>query len=305
MSFSISDAFVLQFGTNVRYLAQQQKSRLQGRILQDQVTGERAYLEQVAPTAAVKVTARHADSPIMNTQHLRRTVSPYDYAWGDLIDREDRVRLLIEPEGVYSQNASYAMSRAYDDEGNAAAFGTAYSGHTGSTALAWPNGNSETTPSQPAGTVVAVNDWTYGTGSGNVGLTVSKLISAMVALDAAEGDEDEDRFIMIGAKQKGNMLATTEATSADYNSVRALVEGKLNSYMGFQTVHSERLLLDANGYTRVMAWRKSALGMGMARDIAVMAAPRPDKRFSQYVYADQSIGGARLEEAKLVEIKCL
>lgn len=304
MSFSVTDAFVQQFTGNVAFLAQQQESRLRNTVLEDTVTGESAYFEQLAPTAARKVIARHSDSPVMNTQHLRRRLAPYDYDWGDLIDQEDKVRLLIDPESGYAKNAGFAMNRAVDDEIIGAYFATAYTGHTGSTAVAWPNGNSESSPTAPAGTQILVNDWTYGNGSGNAGLTISKLISAKVALDAAEGDEDEERTIVLGAKQLGNLLSTTEATSKDYAEVQALVEGKIKRFMGFNFRHSERLLQDSNGYTRVAAYRKSAMGIGFAKDIWTRISERSDKRFSWYVYAALSCGGARLEEAKMVEIKC-
>lgn len=304
MSFTITDAFVQQFAGNIRVLAQQDKSRLRKTVFEDAITGEAAYLEQVAPTAARKVQARHADSPIMNTQHLRRRIAPYDYDWGDLIDKLDKVRLLVDPASTYANQAAAALERGVDDEIIGAFFGTAYSGHTGSTALTWPNGNSESSPTAPAGTQVAVNDWTYGNGSGNVGLTISKLISASVALDAAEGDENEDRFIVVAAKQKGNLLATTEVTSADYNTVRALYDGKIDTFMGFKFIHSERLLLNGSGFARVPAYRRTAMGLGVAKDIGAMVTQRGDKRFAWYAYADMAVGASRLEEAKLVELVC-
>ncbi len=309
MSFTVTDAFTQQFTGNVSYLAQQQKSRLRNTVIEDNITGEAAYLEQLAPTAARKVLARHMDSPVMNTQHLRRRVAPYDYDWGDLIDQEDKVRLLIDPESAYARNASYAMVRSFDDEIIAAYFGTAYTGHSGSTAVTWPNGNSETTPAQPGGTQIAVNDWTYGNGSGNVGLTISKMISAMVALDAAEGDEeDEPRHVVLAAKQKGNLLATTEATLKEFGVAKEdlapLREGKIARILGFEIRHSERLQKNGSGQYRVPAYRRSAMGIGIAKDIWTRVAERPDKRFSWYCYAAMSIGATRLEEAKLVEIVC-
>lgn len=303
MSFTVTDAFVQQFSGNIRLNAQQGKSRLRGCVTEDTITGESAYLEQVAPTAARKRISRHEDSPIMNTQHLRRRVVPYTWEWGDLIDKADKVRLLIDPASAYVDSAGRALGRAIDDEILASIFGTAFVGHAGATSLAWPNGNSESTPAQPAGTVVAVNDWTYGNGSGNVGLTISKLISAKVALDAAEGD-DEERYIAIKAVQLGNLLATTEVTSSDYNSVKALVNGSIDTFMGFKFIHSERLLLNASSQTRVPAWRKSGLGLGVASDISSRVAERSDKAFSWYAYASCDIGGSRLEEPKVVEIVC-
>jgi hypothetical protein len=304
MSFQITTAFVQQFTGNVQLLAQQMESRLNGCVLTDNITGESAYMEQIAPTSARKRISRHEDSPIMNTQHLRRRIAPYDYEWGDLVDREDKVRLLIDPVSTYAQNAAAAMNRSKDDEIINAFFATAYTGHTGSTTVTWPNGDAESSPTTPAGTQVAVNDWTYGNGSGNVGLTISKLISASVALDAAEGDENEERFIAIGAKQKGNLLATTEATNADYTAVKALTEGKIDRFMGFRFIHSERLLTNGSGYTRVPAWRKSAMGLGISKDIEGRIAERADKNFATYVHASETIGASRLEEVKLVELIC-
>jgi hypothetical protein len=305
MSFYISDAFVQQFSGNVSHLAQQRYSRLGRCVFVDEITGESAYLEQMAPAAARKVLARHEDSPIMNTQSLRRRIAPYDYEWGDLIDKEDQVRLLIDPESNYAKAGGMAMERSKDDEIIASFFGTAYTGHSGSTAVTWPNGNTESTPSAPGGYVVAVNSWAYGNGSGNAGLTISKLIEAKVALDQAEADEEDERYLVISGKALGQLLATTEATNEDYNSVKALVKGEITEFLGFKFIRSERLLTDSNGYRRCVAFTKTGIGLGIAKDIYTKVAERPDKRFSWYVYAAESLGAARLEEARLVEIKCL
>jgi len=308
MSFTVTDAFVQQFSGNVAYLAQQVESRFRGKVLEDMITGESAYMEQVAPSAAQKITSRHSDSPIMNTQHLRRRLAPYDYGWGDLVDNLDKVKLLIDPTSTYARTGAMAMNRGQDDEIITAFFGTAYTGHSGGTVLTWPNGNSESVPTQPGGTVVAVNDWAYGNGSGNSGLTISKLVSASVALDAAEGDEGEDRYCAIKAIQKGNLLATTEATLKEFgvakDDLAPLRDGKIAFILGFQLIHSERLQANASSQWRIPAWRKSAMGLGVNKDIAAQMAPRPDKRFSMYVYLDMSIGATRLEESKLVEIVC-
>lgn len=307
MSFAITDAFVQQFQSNVTHVAQQGNSRLRGKVLEEPITGESAYMEQMGATSARKVTERHADSPVMNTQHLRRRVAPYIYDWGDLIDRQDKLMTLTDPESNYAKAGGMAMRRGQDDEIVAAFFSTAYAGHSGSTALTWPNGNSETSPSQADGTVVGVSDWTYdsGSGSGNAGLTISKLISAKVALDASEADEEEERYILVSSKQIGNLLATTQVTSADYNSVKALVDGKVDTFMGFKFIRSERIQKDSSGYARVPAWCKSAMGLGILQEIQTRVAENPGKRFSTQVYADESLGAARLEEAKLVEIKCV
>lgn len=304
MSFQITTAFVQQFSGNVRMLAQQMTARLRGKVLEDNITGESAYMEQVGAGTARKRQSRSSDSPIMNTQHLRRRIAPYGYEWGDLVDNLDKVALLIDPTSTYARVGAAAMNRAQDDEIIAAAFAVAFTGHSGSTSVTWPNGDAESTPTTPAGTQVAVNSWAYGNGSGNTGMTVSKLIEAKTAIVKGEGDEGEEMYLALGAQQIGNLLATTEATNSDYNAVKALVEGTLNTFMGFTFVRTERLLLNGSSQTRCIAWRKSGIGLGIAQDIQGQIAPRPDKGFSTYVYTDQKIGASRLEEVKVAEIIC-
>ena len=300
MSFSITTAFVQQYKGNVFHLAQQQDSRLRNTVMSDMIIGESGFLEQLAPTVAVKRVARHGDSPVMNATHLRRRVTPYDFEWGDLVDTLDKVRTLIDPENEYVKAAGYAMGRAFDGEIMGAFFGPAYSGKDGSTVLTWPTGPT----GGNNGTIVPVNDWTYGTGTGNSGLTISKLISAKVALDVAEAPA-EDRYIGLGGIQLGNLLATTEATSADYNTVKALVQGQIDTFMGFKFVHTELLQKNASGQWRVPAWQKSGMGLGLAQDDKSNVAQRPDKSFAWYVYANAAFGATRMEEAKVVEIVCV
>lgn len=309
MSFSVTTAFVQQFSGAIRSIGQQMDSRLERTVIKDNIRGDRSYMEQIAPTAAQKVFARHSDTPMMNTQHLRRRIAPYDYDWADIIDEEDTVRLLIDPESAYTQNAGYAMNRGKDDEIIGAFFATAFTGVSGSTSVVWPNADAESAPSQPAGTQVSVSDWTYGNGSGNTGLTISKLVSAMVALDAAEGDENEERYLIIGAKQKGNLLATTEATLKEFgvakDDLAPMRDGKLAMILGFEVIRSQRLLLNASSQTRVPAYRKSAMGLGIAKDITTQMERDPGKRYSWRPFATMSIGASRLEEQKLVELVCL
>lgn len=307
MSFQVTDAFITQYSGAVRFLAQQQNARFRPCCIEDVIRGEKGFMEQVAPTGARKVLARHSDSPLMNTQHARRQITTYDYDWGDLTDRIDRERMLIDPTAAYVTNAGFAMARAPDDEFLAAIFGTAYSGHSGTTALTWPNGNSESTPTQAAGTQVAVNDWSYANGSGNAGLTISKIISGRVAILAGEGDENEEIYLGVDAKHIGNLLSTTEFTSSDYQEVKTLNQQSFHGMraLGVTFVHTERLLKNSSGYYRLPMWRKSGMGIGLTRDAETKVAERPDKRFGIYCYADMAVGAARLEEVKIAELICV
>jgi hypothetical protein len=132
-----------------------------------------------------------------------------DYDWADLIDDEDRIRLLVDPTGPYAQAAAFAMGRAIDDAIIDAADGTAYTGVAGGTSTSY---DSNMTVDVQVGISPAAD----------TGLNIGKLRAAKQNLDANDVDPDIERFMVINAKQLQNLLAITELTSSDYNTVKAL-----------------------------------------------------------------------------------
>lgn len=283
MSSQITTAFVEQYKSNVLDLVQQKGSRLRMAVMVDgDINGKRKFTEQVGTTEAIKRTTRHGDSPLVNTPHLRRALTLSDYEWGDLIDDSDKIRLLISPDSAYARNAAWAMGRAMDDEIIAASLGTAFTGVDGTTGVALP-----------AGQKIA---------AAATGLTIDKLRSTKELLDSNEVAPDEEKFISCSAKQITDLLGSTEVTSSDFNSVKALVQGDVDTFMGFKFIRSERLTTDGNGDRQCIAWAKSGIELGIGADVKTFVAPRADKSFSDYVYLSMSIGATRLEEEKVVEI---
>lgn len=303
MSFQITNAFIQQFSENLEHLAQQMSARLPALMRNENVNGESAYFDQLAPRTARKAQSRHGDTPFNGQQHLRRRVTTYLYDDGDMIDKVDKLRMITDPTSDVTRAIAGALSRAQDDECIAAFFGTAYTGHAGGTTVTWPNGNAESSPTAPAGKQVAVNAWNYGTGTGNSGLTVSKLIEARTALRAAEGD-DEEMYICVTARQEGNLLATTEATSLDYNEKPVMVDGKIDRFMGFKFIHSERLVTNASGYRRVPAWRAPGMLFGTTQAIQGVVGQDPSKKFNYRLYGSEVIGATRMQESMIAEIIC-
>lgn len=296
MSYEITTAFVQQYGASVMFLVQQKQSRLRRTVrLETGITGKSAFFDQIGVVGGdVAVSVRHGDSPFNPTPHARRRVSMFDFDTGDLIDDFDKLKTLIDPSNPYVMAHAMRLSRAMDSHIISNYFGTAYTDETGSTSTSFLAANQ-----------IAVNDWSYGTGSGNVGLTISKLISAKLLLDASENDPDTPRFIVCSAKQIANLLQTTEVTSADYNNIQALVRGNVTNFMGFEFIRTELLPVNGSGYRRVMCFRQDAMLLALAKDINSQVAPRPDKKFVPYAYLCMSIGATRMEEAGCVEIICL
>ena len=89
-----------------------------------------------------------------------------------------------------------------------------------------------------------------------------------------------------------------------YNSVKTLVEGTVDHFMGFTFIQTERVGNDGTN-DQVIAYTKSGLALGMGEEPRVEVGPNPGKRFSLQIYAEMSLGAVRTEEAKVVQILCL
>jgi hypothetical protein len=284
MSTQITTAFVEQYKSNVFHLAQQKGSRLRGAVKTETVTGKAHFFERIGSTAAQLRTSRHSDTPRVDTPHSRRKVTMNDYDWADLIDQEDKVRMLISPQSEYAQAGAFAMGRAMDDAIIAAATGNALGGVAGGTSIVLPS----------AQKVV----------HGSAGLSVAKLISAKEILDAAETNPDEAKYLVCAASQISDLLAITSITSSDFNSVKALVQGQIDSFMGFKFIRTERLGTDADGNRQVLAFNQSALGLAVGSDISTKISERADKNYATQVFLSMTIGATRVEDEKMVEIAC-
>ena len=114
MSTEITTAFVEQYKSNVFHLAQQKGSRLRNAVKTENVTGKAHFFERIGSTAAEKRTSRHSDTPRMDTPHSRRKVTMDDYDWADLIDNEDKVRMLISSSSEYAMAGACVSFRTKD-----------------------------------------------------------------------------------------------------------------------------------------------------------------------------------------------
>ena len=281
MANTISKAFVQQFQDNLIHLAQQKGSRLRGAVNEQSVTGEKFNFERLGTVAAVAKTTRHTNTPVLDVPHSRRTATMADYHWADLIDSEDKVRMLVTPESHYAKSGANSMARAIDDLIITAATGNAVDGDGSNVAL-------------PSGQKIV---------HGSAGLTLAKLITAKEILDGNDIDPDEERYMVLGSKQVSNLLNTTEVKSADYNSIKALVQGDIDTFMGFKFLRSERLALASTTRT-CFAFTASAMGLGIGADVKTQIDVRPDKSYAHQVYLSFVAGATRVQDECVVQVDC-
>lgn len=311
MSFQITQAFVEGFKNNIHMLAQQKGPRAFNKGRQEQQASKTDYYERIGITEANDVVERHGDTPINNAPHSRRAVTLKDSDWGDLIDRLDRVRLLINPDDAYVKIAVAALNRKKDDIFIAAALGNARTGEDGEINVALPN----------AQKIISTNSG----GTAFAPLNVKTLRKAMRKFDEAEVEEEDTRYMMFNGAQKEALLGETEVTSADFNTVRALVQGEINSFLGFIFIRSERLPVTAAANTsasfsagtvdggadtvpagsdRLIAFTEMGMLSSTGLDLFVDVGPRRDKKMSTQVFVQQSVGAVRMEEERVLEIQC-
>ena len=283
MSTQITTAFSQQFSANVQLLSQQTGSILRGGVEEESVTGEKAFFDQVGAAAAVKRTSRHGDTPMVETPHSRRMVTMDAYEWADLIDDADKVRMLIDPTSTYARAAAAAMGRAMDDAIIEAATGTSKTGKSGGTSTTLPSGQQ--------------------IASGSADLTLAKLIQAKKILDSNSVDPSIPRHIAVSPDQIEALLNTTTVTSSDFNTVKALVQGEINTFLGFQFHVSNRLAKSGNDRT-CFAWAQDGIKLAVGKDVTSRIDERADKSYSTQVYYCASFGATRMEEEKVVQIIC-
>ena len=287
MSTQVTTAFVQQYSANVQMLSQQMGSRLRDAVRVENVVGKNAFIDQIGSATAALRTSRHADTPQMDTPHDRRRLSLADYEYADLVDDQDKVRMLIDPTSSYARAAAAAMGRAMDDVIITAATGTASTGETGSGSATLDSTNNS-----------------VGSASSNDGLTLAKLREAKRKMDLNDVDPSIPRYIAVGPKQIEDLLGDTTVTSSDFNTVKALVQGELDTFMGFRFIMSNRLTVDSNDIRKCFAWAEDGLTLGIGKDISARIDERADKGYATQVYYCMSIGAVRMEEDKVVQIFC-
>jgi hypothetical protein len=307
MSQQITTAFVQQYRDLLFHLAQQKGSRLRPAVRVESQEGKAAFYDRLGAVTAVLKASRHSDTPQIDTPHSRRMVTLLDYEYADLVDKQDKIRTLIDPNSAYLMAQVWAHGRAMDDAIIDAALGNAFGGESGTTTIAHPNTQKIASVASAAG----------------ANLNVQALRRAKEIMDGNDIDESIPRYCAITSSQLQSLLAQTEVTSHDFNTVKALVQGQVDTFLGFKFIRTERLDLqsgslsfntssgvvgsgggDANGYRRAFCWAQDGLMLSIGQDVVTRISERADKSYATQVYSCMSIGATRLEEEKVVEILC-
>jgi hypothetical protein len=155
-----------------------------------------------------------------------------------------------------------------------------------------------------SGTSLAVGNDIGGTDSN---LNVAKLREAKRLLDAKNVPMD-NRHLIIHADSLASLLGETSVTSSDFNTVKALVQGDINTFLGF-TFHTlgDRdeggLPIDGSSDRTVYAFHRDALGM--AEGIAPKTEINYIAEKTSFLVASMfSAGSVAIDDEGIVKITC-
>lgn len=296
MPLTIPSHYQTEFATNFDHGIQQRMARLQGTVLTDSIKGKEKRYNRLESSDWRPITQRKAATNPQAEQTNLRWVRLRGYDNVHLQDEwdEDMLGDIILPGSELLQNHVQGYGRLLDYVVLRAANGTAYTGETGETGVALPSGQK-----------VAVNYVESG-GATNSGLTVAKLRAARYILDDALDPEDDDGpyTIAVRAKQIQDLLKATEVTSEDYNSVKALVDGKIDTFMGFKFKRTKQVEVNTStDIASVIAYAPKAIRLVKGR-VKSKLSVRDDLNESIQARSACLLGAVRYWEEGVCEIAC-
>jgi len=279
MADTQANIYAQAYGQNIMQLAQQKYSKLINTVyIRPNVRGKTFFQDQIGQWAMSLKTGRNSSTPNNDPNLQRRMGTMLDFNDARLLDRTDELKVISDPRSAYTIAAAQSLGRQIDDVIiQNGLLGNALSGETGSVSVTNSN---------------LIN-------ASSASMTLARIIAVKQQLDIADV-EMEDRYFVIRPDALDNLLNTTAATSSDYNSVKALIRGEINTWMGFTWIMSTRISAASQSTLIGIAYQRYGVCFAMATEPFVQTDYRPDLSYSWQVYYELNIGAVRLEEARVV-----
>jgi hypothetical protein len=295
--FQLPPHFQTQFASNWDEIMSQQKDhRLAGCYDVRQVTGNQFRGDQIgSQTFAMRqVTSRTSKVEPADIPTAFWFVRPRPFDKTTWIDEFDSILLgqLPDPSSPTVQNHAIAAKRQKDIVLLNALVGTRYTGAQGTVATPLPS-------TQQVGV-------TFGSGGANSGLQLAKLTQTSFLMDQADVPE-EGRYFAYAAKQLNNLITNVDqVNSALYNDVKALRDGRIQQFMGFNFIRTQLVpFVSASSTVRnCVAWQKDYLVLGMGQDIKARIDILPMQSHAVQVRTTLLIDATRKEEPGVVTVSC-
>jgi hypothetical protein len=236
-----TEHYATEYSANWESRVQQMNAKLDSFVVDINFSGERKRFDRINKMTAQERTSRKAPTPVTDADTDSRWCHRRTFDLANVLAEEDSRNLapLVLPTSEYVKQHAYSYHRTADQVALRAAIGNVITGEDGTTETALGSGQ-----------LIAASA---------TGLTIAKLLNVLEILNGHDiVDEPNSRVLVVGPKQITTMLNTTEVKSADYNTVKALAQGQIDTFMGFKWIISN--LLETSGSDRYcIAWVKGAI----------------------------------------------
>ena len=242
MALSISNAFVTLFDAEVHQAYQAQRSL--GGLTRERtgVVGSTVKFPKIGKGVA-SVRTPQTDVVPMNVTYSQVTATMTDYIAGEYSDIFHQPKVNFQERQELVQTVAGAIGRRMDQvtiDALVASSGT--------------------------GTVANTIQEDGSSGSAT-GLNTGKIRASKKALDA-KNVPTSDRTLLVHANSLSALLGQTSVQSSDFNSIKALVAGELDTWLGFKVVtigdrDEDGLAIDGSSDRVCYAFHKDAIGVGI------------------------------------------
>jgi hypothetical protein len=281
MAQSITNAFVTLFDAEVKQAFQAESVLRSAVRLRSSVNGNTYKFPKLGKGSAT-VRIPQTDVTPLNVTYSQVTATMSDYNAAEYSDIFHQAKVNFDERSELVQVVSKAIGRRLDQ-------------------LIIDALSGASSPNTVANTVV-----TSGVAAAS-NLNVGKLIAAKKAMDAKNVPLD-DRHILIHANSLAGLLGDERAISGDYASIKGLVSGELNSFLGFKFItigdrDEGGLSVDGSSDRKVYAFHRSAIGMAenMAQKTEINYVP---EKTSFLVNSMFSAGSIAIDDEGITEVTC-
>lgn len=274
----------------------------------------------------------------------RRQLNAQMIYWNACLDRGDNLNMLVDPKSKYVKLAADAMGRDWDRKIIASLARTVpgkkvNAGQNGldltfpfltasniihldatvAIGTAADNGDADDETNAPVTSVVmGATPAIQAANRAKATLTLKKLMAARQRLKRAYPSTREKFYFLCTVEQVTDLLHDPMITSVDYNTVRTLVAGDINTFMGFTFILTDmlpaRVGLAANvlenlnplyTFRDCYAFAESAVTFGRVKGAFITRIDElPLNHYAHSIYVSDSVGAVRMEDKGVVCIKC-
>lgn len=260
MSKNLSSVAVTQFDTEVKHEYQSAGVLMNTTTERRGVIGDTYKFRKMGKGLAKQRTAPSADAVPMNVNHFFATATLVNWDAPEYTDIFDQQEVNFDEVRELGETVAGALGRRDDQVKIDAMVAGTYNA----------------TPVQgTSGGLVDTN-----VGGAGTNLNVTKLRKAKKFLDA-RGVPGKGRHIAVSADGLEGLLGETQVTSSDFNSVKALVNGDVDTFLGFKfhmiEEREEGGLPKAGAVRDGFAWHERAIGYANGLDVKTRVGWSEDK----------------------------